>query len=94
MLQFLLSVTDLIGWLVCICVGAAGVYELMGGRRVRASALLGGAAMWVVVTLVVIALSRGGGGLAWLLLLLYYAAMTWLVRKVFLMLGKPDIDVR
>ncbi len=92
-MQSLLSLTDLIGWLVSICIGGAGVYELMGGRRVRASALLGGAILWVVITLVVIALSRGGGGLAWLLLL-YYVAIAWLVRNVFLMLGKPDMDVR
>ena len=94
MMQSLLSLTELIGWLVSIGIGVAGVYELMGGRRVRASALLGGAILWVVVTLVVIALSRGGGGLAWLLLLFYYVAMAWLLRRVFLMLGKPDMDVR
>jgi len=94
MMQSLFSLTELIGWLVSICIGVAGVYELMGGRRVRATALLGGAILWVVVTLVVIALSRGGGGLAWVLLLLYYVATAWLVRKVFLMLGKPDMDVR
>ena len=89
----LLTVTESVGWLVFIYLGAAGVYELIGGRRVRASALLGGAVAWIAVTVVVMWLVRPGGVLV-VLLLLYFGATAWLVHKVFRLLGKPDMDVR
>ena len=57
----LLTVTESVGWLVFIYLGAAGVYELIGGRLVRASALLGGAVAWISVTFVVMWLVRPGG---------------------------------
>ena len=89
----LLTITESIGWLVFIYLGAAGVYELIGGRRVRASALLGGAVAWIVVTFVVMWLVRPGG-VVLVLLLLFFGATAWLVHKVFRQLGKPDMDIR
>ena len=91
--SLLLTVTESVGWLVFIYLGAAGVYELIGGHRVRASALLGGAMAWIAVTFVVMWLVRPGGVLA-VLLLLYFGATAWLVHKVYRLLGRPDMDIR
>lgn len=92
-MPLLLTITESIGWLVFIYLGAAGVYELIGGRRVRASALLGGAVAWIAVTFMVMWLVRPGG-VVLVLLLLYFGATAWLVHKVLRLLGKPDMDIR
>lgn len=92
-MPLLSTITESVGWLVFIYMGAAGVYELLGGRKVRATAFLAGAVAWIVVTLVVLWLARPGGVLVGLVLV-YFAATAWLVRKVFHLLGKPDMDIR
>lgn len=92
-MQLLLRVVDIVGWLAFIYLGGAGVYELLGGRRVRASALLAGAIAWIAVTFVVLWLARPGGILI-ALVLLYFAATAWLVRMVHQSLGMPDMDIR
>ena len=94
-MQTLLTITESIGWLVFIYMGGAGVYEMLGGRKVRATAFLAGAFGWIVVTFGVMWLTRlGGTVLAMLLALTYFAATGWLVYKVFRLLGKPDMDIR
>jgi len=93
-LQLLLSLTENIGWLMFIYLGGTGVYELVGGRRVRASALLAAAVGWVVLTFLLMWLARGGGVVAVLLVLLYFGTLGWLARVVFRALGKPDMDIR
>ena len=93
-MQSLLTITESIGWLVFICMGAAGVYEMLGGRKVRATAFLAGAFGWVVVTFAVMWLARLGSPLLGIVLALAYLAATgWLVYKVFRLLGKPDMDI-
>ena len=92
-MPLLLTVTESVGWLVFIYLGAAGVYELIGGRRVRASALLGGAVAWIAATFMVMWLVRPGGVIM-VLLLLYFGATAWRVHKVFRLLGKPDMNIR
>ena len=94
-MQPLLTITESIGWLVFIYMGAAGVYEMLGGRKVRATAFLAGAFGWVVATFVVMWLARLGSPLLGIVLALAYLAATgWLVYKVFRVLGKPDMDIR
>ena len=94
-MPILLTITESIGWLVFIYMGGAGVYEMLGGRKVRATAFLAGAFGWIVVTFGVMWLTRlGGTVLAMLLALTYFAATGWLVYKVFRLLGKPDMDIR
>ena len=93
-MPLLLSLTENIGWLMFIYLGGAGVYELVGGRRVRASALLAAAVGWVVATFVLMWLARGGGVVGVLLVLFYLGALGWLAQLVFRSLGKPDMDVR
>ena len=94
-MQSLLTITESIGWLVFIYMGAAGVYEMLGGRKVRATAFLAGAFGWVVVTFVMMWLARlGSPVLGIVLALVYLAATGWLVYKVFRLLGKPDMDIR
>ena len=93
-MQPLLTITESIGWLVFIYMGAAGVYEMLGGRKVRATAFLAGAFGWVVATFVVMWLARLGSPLLGIVLALAYLAATgWLVYKVFRLLGKPDMDI-
>ena len=92
-MPLLLTITESAGWLVFIYLGAAGVYELLGGRRVRASAFLAGAVGWIAVTFFVMWLARPGGVMMGLLML-YFGATAWLVHKVFRLLGKPDMDIR
>ena len=80
---------------VFIYMGAAGVYEMLGGRKVRATAFLAGAFGWVVVTFVMMWLARLGSPVLGIVLALAYLAATgWLVYKVFCLLGKPDMDIR
>lgn len=94
-MQPLLTITESIGWLVFIYMGAAGVYEMLGGRKVRATAFLAGAFGWVVVTFVMMWLARLGSPVLGIVLALAYLAATgWLVYKVFCLLGKPDMDIR
>ena len=94
-MQSLLTITESIGWLVFIYMGAAGVYEMLGDRKVRATAFLAGAFGWVVVTFVVMWLARLGSPVLGIVLALAYLAATgWLVYKVFRVLGKPDMDIR
>ena len=76
-MQSHLTLTESIGWMVFIYRGAAGVYEVLGGRG------------WLD-TFVVMWLARPGGVLAGLVLL-HLAAIGWLVYKVFRLLGKPDV---
>ena len=92
-MQSLLAFTESIGWLVFIYMGAAGVYEMLGGRKVRATAFLAGAFGWIVVTLGVMWLARPGGVLV-VLVLVYFAVTGWVVYKVFRSLGMPDMDIR
>ena len=93
-MQPLLTITESIGWLVFIYMGAAGVYEMLGGRKVRATAFLAGASGWVVVTFVMMWLARLGSPVLGIVLALAYLAATgWLVYKVFRLLGKPDMDI-
>ena len=94
MLKSLLYLTESIGWLMFIYLGGAGAFELVGGHRVRASALLAAAVGWIALTFVLLWISRGGGLIAVILVLTYLAALAWLARKVFLSLGKPDMDIR
>jgi hypothetical protein len=93
-MNILLSLTEIVGWLMFIYLGGAGVYEMLGGRKVRASALLAAAVGWVVVTFVLMWLARQGDVVAVILLLVYFAALGWVARKVYFSLGKPDMDVR
>ena len=93
MMPSLLTLTESTGWLVFIYMGAAGVYEMLGGRKVRATAFLAGAFGWIVVTFGVMWLARPGGAMV-VLVLVYFAATGWLVYKVFRLLGKPDMDIR
>lgn len=75
--------------------GGAGVYEMLGGRKVRATAFLAGAFGWIIVTFVVMWVTRlGGTVLGTILALAYLAATGWLVYKVSRLLGKPDMDIR
>ena len=53
-MQSLLNIAETVGWLVFIYLGGAGVYELLGGRRVRATALLAAAFAWIVLTFVIL----------------------------------------
>ena len=47
MMRILLKRCDRIGLPVFIYLGGAGAYELLGGRKWRASLLIGGALLWV-----------------------------------------------
>ena len=94
-MPLLLTITESIGWLVFIYMGGAGVYEMLGGRKVRATSFLAGAFGWIVVTFVVMWVTRlGGTVLGTILALAYLAATGWLVYKVSRLLGKPDMDIR
>ena len=93
-LKSLLYLAETIGWRMFIYLGGAGAYELIGGRRVRASALLAAALGWIAVTFTLLWLARGGGAVAVILVFLYLAALVWLARTVFRSVGKPDMDIR
>ena len=92
-MPLLLTLTESTGWLVFIYLGAAGVYEMLGGRKVRATAFLAGAFGWIVATFGVMWLARPGGAMV-VLVLVYFAVTGWLVYKVFRLLGRPDMDIR
>jgi hypothetical protein len=87
------SLAEVTGWMAFLYLGGAAAYELLGGRRVRASALLAGAVGWIVLMFLVLKLARHGG-VAVLAPLAYAAATAWLARKVHRSLGKPDMDIR
>ena len=93
-LKSLLYLTETIGWLMFIYLGGAGAYELIGGRRVRATALLAAALGWIAVTFTLLWLARSGGAVAVILVFLYLAALVWLARIAFRSVGKPDMDIR
>jgi hypothetical protein len=93
-MNILLSLTETVGWMMFIYLGGAGVYEMLGGRKVRASALLAAAVGWVVITFVLMWLARQKDVVAVIVLLAYFPALVWVARKVYFSLGKPDMDVR
>jgi hypothetical protein len=79
-----------VGWLVFLYLGGAGVYELVGGRKFRASLLLAAAFVWIVLTFVFFHYTATSSyRLAFALL--YFLACFILVRKVQSNLGKPDM---
>ena len=86
----LLDVAFLAGWIIFLYLGGAGAYELMGGRRYRASILLAGAFIWIVMTFVFFRYT-GNSSFRVFFALLYFAACGLLVWKVHGDLGKPDI---
>ena len=79
-----------VGWLVFLYLGGAGVYELVGGRKFRASLLLAAAFAWIVLTFVFFHYTATSSyRLA--SALLYFLACFVLVLKVQSNLGRPDI---
>lgn len=92
-MTFLYSLLESLGWIMFLYLGFAGAYELVGGRRVRATALLAGAIGWIAVTFSVLWMARRGVAAAILVSLIYFAALYWLGRTVQGSLGKPDMDV-
>ena len=79
-----------VGWLVFLYLGGAGVYELIGGRKFRASLLLAAAFVWIVLTFVFFHFTAASDyRLAFALL--YFLVCFILVLKVQSNLGKPDI---
>ena len=78
------------GWLIFLFLGGAGAYELLGGRKFRASLLLAAAFLWIVLTFVYFRYTVIGGFRV-VSVALYFAACYFLVRKVKGDLGKPDI---
>ncbi|HEX4858293.1 MAG TPA: hypothetical protein VFV17_04685 [Usitatibacteraceae bacterium] len=91
-MRYILAAAETIGWLSFLYLGGAGAFELIGGRRVRASVLLAGAVGWIVLMFLVLYLARNGG-VAIVLPIAYAAATAWLARKVHATLGKPDLDI-
>ncbi|MEQ1516881.1 MAG: hypothetical protein ABL931_10380 [Usitatibacteraceae bacterium] len=79
-----------IGWLIFLYLGGAGVYELVGGRRYRASLLLAAAFLWIVLTFVFFHYT-GQSSFGVVMAVLYFVACVFLVRKVHTDLGTPDI---
>ncbi|MBL8521620.1 MAG: hypothetical protein JNK75_13260 [Betaproteobacteria bacterium] len=92
-MNILLSLGEVVGWLTFLYLGGAGAFELLGNRRVRASALLAGAVGWGVAMFVALKVARSGA-LGVLIALLFIVASVWLVRRVHRTLGKPDMDWR
>ena len=86
----LVDIAYTVGWLVFLYLGGAGVYELIGARRYRASLLLAAAFIWIVLTFVFFHYT-GKSGFAAVTAILYLAACFFLVRKVQSDLGTPDI---
>jgi hypothetical protein len=78
------------GWLMFLYLGGAGAYELLHGRKYRASLLLLGAFIWIVLTLVYLRYT-GAGSFRGAFVLLYFLACGLLARKVHGVLGQPDI---
>ena len=86
----LVEIAYTVGWLIFLYLGGAGVYELIGGRKFRASLLLAAAFFWIVLTFVFFQYAATGNYRV-ALVLLYFVACFFLVRKVQSDLGKPDI---
>jgi hypothetical protein len=78
------------GWLMFLYLGGAGAYELLGGRRYRASLLLAAAFLWIILTFVYFRYA-GVGVFRVVAVALYFAGCFFLLRKVHGDLGKPDI---
>ena len=78
------------GWLIFLFLGGAGAYELLGGRKYRASLLLAGAFLWIVLTFVYFRYTAVGGFRIFSVAL-YFVGCVFLARKVKGDLGKPDI---
>lgn len=78
------------GWLIFLYLGGAGAYELLGGRKYRASLLLAGAFFWILLTFVYIRYT-GIGNFRPFSVALYFVGCFFLVRKVHGELGKTDI---
>lgn len=79
-----------VGWLIFLYLGGAGVYELVGGRKFRASLLLAAAFVWIVLTFGFFHFT-GASSYRLASALLYFLACFVLVLKVQSNLGKPDI---
>jgi hypothetical protein len=88
--ETLVEIAYSVGWLVFLYLGGAGAYELLGGRKYRASLLLAGAFIWIVLTFVYFRYA-GIGAFRLFSVVLYFAACYVLVRKVHGDLGKTDI---
>ncbi len=86
----LVEISYSVGWLVFLYLGGAGAYELLGGRKFRASLLLAGAFIWIVLTFVYFRYT-GIGVFRVFSAVLYFAGCYFLVRKVHGDLGQPDI---
>ena len=86
----LLDAAYMTSWLVFLYLGGAGAFELMGGRRYRATLLLVGAFLWILLTFVYFRYT-GRGAIGVVCALLYFVACYFLVRKVHGDLGKVDI---
>lgn len=86
----LVEVAYSVGWIIFLYLGGAGVYELIGGRRYRASLLLAGAFLWIVLTFVYFRYTAVGM-FRLVSVALYFAGCYFLVQKVKGELGKPDI---
>jgi hypothetical protein len=92
-MSVLLSLCEIVGWITFLYLGGAGAYELLGNRRVRASALLAASFGWVLAMFIVMKLGRPGGFAAvWPVA--FIAASAWLAWRVKHTLGKPDMDWR
>ena len=86
----MVEVAYLVGWMIFLYLGGAGAYELLHGRKYRASLLLAGAFIWIVLTFVYFRFT-GAGVSRVAFVLLYFIACGLLARKVHGDLGKPDI---
>ena len=85
----LLDVAFLVGWMIFLYLGGAGAYELLGGRRYRATLLLVGAFIWILMSFVFFRYT-GSGTFRVFFALMYFAVCGLLVWKVHGNLGKPD----
>lgn len=92
-MSVLLSLCEIVGWVTFLFLGGAGVYELLGNRRVRATALLAASFTWIIALFFALKMGRMGG-VAGIFPVVFIAASIWLVRRVKASLGKPDMDWR
>ncbi len=92
-MSVLLSTCEIAGWLMFLYLGGASVFEMLGNRRVRATALMAGAIGWVVLMFLALRLGQVGG-VALVGPLAFIAASAWLARRIRASLGKPDMDWR
>ncbi|MBL0121524.1 MAG: hypothetical protein IPP88_01935 [Betaproteobacteria bacterium] len=86
----LVEISYSVGWLIFLYLGGAGAYELLGGRKFRASLLLAGAFIWIVLTFVFFRYV-GASNYRVAFVMLYFLVCGLLVRKVHRDIGTPDI---